>query len=191
MRWRTADTQLRALWEAADARHRPGRRLRWRPAFPLARPRPAGSEILPPQFGLLFTDIENRPADPTCLSAHRNLRSFHGDAFSPGPGLAPRQAVRTKQQAKYPHPYCEATVQERPHPRPSQDPVWARGEGLPDCFRLKGRAPHRSTQAESRPLCLAPQMGSVRHSSDSLKLLSQELREVKSALTGSRVLNPQ
>ena len=37
---------------------------------------------------------------------------------------------------------------------------------------------------------LAPQMGSMRHSSDSLKLLSQELREVKSALTGSRVLNP-
>lgn len=64
-------------------------------------------------------------------------------------------------------------------------------ERLPDCFRLKGKGPTEAHRQESRPLCLAPQMGSVRHSSDNLKLLSQELREVKSALTGSRVLNPQ
>lgn len=171
-------------------RHRPGRRLHWRPAFPLARPRPAGSEILPLQFSLLFTDIENRPADPTCPSAHRNLRSFQGDAFSPGPGLAPRQAVRTKQQAKCPHPHRAATVQERPRPRPPQDPAWARGEGCPTASASR-EGPHTEAHRQSRGHSLAPQMGSVCHSSDSLKLLSQELREVKSALTGSRVLNPQ
>lgn len=53
------------------------------PAFPLAVLAPLGSEILPPQFGLLFADIENRPADPTCLSAHQNLRSFTGMPSAP------------------------------------------------------------------------------------------------------------
>ena len=72
-RGRTGDAQLGALGRQLAPRHQPGQRFRWRPPFPLARPRPAGresepgSEILRPHSLVSFSQtLMNRPADPTC-----------------------------------------------------------------------------------------------------------------------------
>lgn len=147
-----ADLQLRALWGGAGARHRPGRRLRLRPAFPLARPRPASSRNSASMIRSPFTDIENRPAGLPALCPSEP--SFiHGDAFSrPWTGSAPSREDQAAN--KIPPPISHAGRPTLDHHR---TPVWARGEGLPTASVSRKGPTQKHTGKSEAPLCLAPQ----------------------------------
>lgn len=142
-RGRTGDAQLGALGRQLAPRHQPGQRFRWRPPFPLARPRPAGresepgSEILRPHSLVSFSQtlrialqtlLAPCPSEPSFIQQGR-LRHWPwtGSALSREDRAANK--IRPHHREDRLSPQSHPAGGERPHPRPSQDPVWARGEG--------------------------------------------------------------
>lgn len=157
------DAQLRALRGQLAPRHRPGQRLRWRPPFPLARPRPAGlesepgSEILPPHslgsFSqtlriALQTLLAPCPSEPSFIQRGcLQHRPWMGSALSREDRAANKIPPTTAKTA-CPH---GATLQEERDPTPDhhKTPCGPEGRGLPDCFRLKGTAQKHTGRVEA------------------------------------------
>lgn len=130
-------------------------------------------------------------------------RSFNGEAFGtrpvPGTMLSREDMAANKIPAspakKHPWPHGAVLQVETPFhtPLPSQDLCVGqerRGLLLP-CSHLKGRgATQNHTQAGPRPLCLAPQVGSMEHSSNSLDTTLPRAQEAKLDLIRGKVLTP-
>ena len=171
------DAQLRALRGRLAPRQRPGQRLRWRPPFPLARPRPAGLEsepgseiLLPHSLGsfsqtlriALQTLLGPCPSEPSFIQRGcLQHRPWMGSALSREDRAANKIPPHHREDrlSARSHP----AGGERPHPRPSQDPVWARGAGAARLLPSQGHSTEAHGQSRGRSawlprwgLCVSP-----------------------------------